>query len=114
MSFASDSRGEIARDAFAHVCCARSEMAAALLASGGISFRGRDRYALSLTAAEGAVVRRYFAMLKQFWSVTAQIRTLVVDALGGRTRPGQQVARQGLAGLDQLRVAVLTGGPHEV
>ena len=57
MSFASDARGEIARDACAHVCCARSEMAAALLASGGISFRGRDRYALSLTAAEGAVVR---------------------------------------------------------
>lgn len=86
MSFASDARGEIARDACAHACCARSEIAAALLASGGISFRGKDRYALSLTAAEGAVVRRYFAMLKQFWSITAEIRTLVVDALGGRTR----------------------------
>lgn len=99
MSFASDARGEIARDACAHVCCARSEMAAALLASGGISFRGRDRYALSLTAAEGSVVRRYFAMLKQFWSVTAQIRTLVVDALGGRTRYQLVVPDEAAAGL---------------
>ncbi len=86
MSFASDVRGEIAREPCAHDCCARSEVAAALLASGGISFRGPHRYALSLTAAEGAVARRYFAMLKQHFGITAQIRTLLVDALGGRTR----------------------------
>ena len=52
-----------------------------------------------LAAAEGAVVRRYFAMLKQFWSVTAEIRTLVVDALGGRTRYQLVVPDEAAAGL---------------
>lgn len=86
MSFASDARGELARAPCAQICCARSELAAALLASGGISYRGKDRYALSLTAADGAVIRRYFALLKQFWGVTAQIRTLYTESLSGQTR----------------------------
>lgn len=86
MSFASDARGELARKYCADICCARSELAAALLSSGGISFRGKNRYSLSLTAADGAVVRRYFALLKQFWGVTAQIRTLYTESLNGQKR----------------------------
>lgn len=86
MSFASDARGEIARDLCTQVCCARSELAAALLASGGISFRGINRFSLSLTAVDAAVVRRYFGLLKQFWGVTAQIRTLFTETLNGQTR----------------------------
>lgn len=86
MSFASDARGELARDLCTHICCARSELAAALLSSGGISYRGKDRYALSLTAIDAAVVRRYFGLLKQFWGVTSQIRTLFTETLNGQTR----------------------------
>ena len=86
MSFASDARGEIARDLCTQRCCACSELAAALLASGGISFRGINRFSLSLTAADAAVVRRYFGVLKQFWGVTAQIRTLFSETLNGQTR----------------------------
>ena len=86
MSFASDARGELARELCKDICCAKSELTAALLSSGGISYRGKTRYALSLTAADGAVVRRYFALLKQFWGVTAQIRTLYSESLSGQTR----------------------------
>ena len=86
MSFASDARGELARDLCTHDCCARSELTAALLASGGISFKGMNRYALSLTAVDGAVVRRYFGLLKQFWGVTSQIRTIFSESLSGQTR----------------------------
>lgn len=86
MSFASDARGELARDLCTQECCARSELAAALLSSGGISYRGANRYALSLTAAEGAVARRYFGVLKQFWGITSQIRTLFTETLNGQTR----------------------------
>lgn len=86
MSFASDARGEVARDLCTQRCCACSELAAALLASGGISFRGINRFSLSLTAADAAVVRRYFGVLKQFWGVTAQIRTLFSETLNGQTR----------------------------
>lgn len=86
MSFATDARGELARKLCTDIRCARSELAAALLSSGGISFRGINRYSLSLTAADGAVVRRYFALLKQFWGITAQIRTLYTESLNGQKR----------------------------
>ena len=91
MSFASDARGELAREACRELCCARSELAAALLCSGGISFKGLGRYALSITATDGAVARRYFSILKQFWNVTAEIRTLHTDALNGQVRYQLQI-----------------------
>lgn len=86
MSYASDVRGELARMPHHDICCARSELAAALLASGGISYRGRNRYSLSITATDAPVVRRYFAILKQFWGVIGQIRTISADALNGLVR----------------------------
>ena len=86
MSFATDARGEVAREVCRERCCARSELAAALLCSGGIAFKGRGRYALSVTATDASVVRRYFSILKQFWNVTSEIRTLHTDALNGRVR----------------------------
>ena len=84
MSFASDVRGELARLPATEICCARSELAAALLVSGGIAWRGRNRYAITFTAAEAAAVRRFFAQLKQHWGIVGQIRTLTGDALNGQ------------------------------
>ena len=94
MSFASDARGELAREACRARCCARSELAAAFLCSGGISFKGLGRYALSITATDGAVARRYFSILKQFWGVTAEIRTLYTDALNGQVRYQLQIPQK--------------------
>ena len=72
MSFASNARAEMARELCTEKCCSRAELAAALLASGGISYRfGREAgYALSITAAEAAVVRHYFQLLKRHFGVT--------------------------------------------
>ena len=88
MSFASNTRAELARELCRDQCCARAELAAALLATGGISFRfGREpSYALSITTAEAAVVRHYFQLLKRYFKITAQIRTLRSDSLNGMTR----------------------------
>ena len=88
MSFASNTRAELARELCTDGCCARAELAAALLASGGISFRfGKEMsYALSITTAEAAVVRHYFQLLKRHFKITAQIRTLRSDSLSGMTR----------------------------
>ena len=86
MSFASDVRGELARLKTEDLCCARSELAAALLASGGIAWRGRSRYALSITASDAATVRRFFGMLKRHWGITGQIRALSGDALNNQVR----------------------------
>lgn len=88
MSFASNARAEMARELCVQRCCSRAELAAALLASGGISYRfgGAHRYGLSITTAEAAVVRHYFQLLKRHFGVTAQIRTLRGGSLRGSTR----------------------------
>ncbi len=86
MSFASDVRGELARTPMEDACCARSELTAALLCSGGIAWRGRERYAVKLTASEAPTVRRYFAMLKRFYGIIGQIRALSGDTLNNQTR----------------------------
>lgn len=86
MSFTTDVRGELARVRTEDICCARSELASALLASGGIAWRGRNRYALSVTATDAATVRRFFGMLKRHWGITGQIRALSGDALNRMIR----------------------------
>ena len=86
MSFTTDIRGELARVRTVDACCARSELASALLISGGIAWRGKGRYALTLTASEAATVRHFFATLKAHWGIVGQIRALSGDALNGLTR----------------------------
>lgn len=99
MSFASDVRGELARTPITEPCCARSELTAALLCGSGIAWRGRGRYAVTITAGEAPVVRRYFAALKQFWGIIGQIRTVSGDALNGQTRYQLAVPDGDAAGL---------------
>ena len=86
MSFASDVRGELARTPMEDACCARSELTAALLCANAITWRGRKRYAVTLTASEASTVRRYFAMLKRFYGIIGQIRALSRDTLNNQTR----------------------------
>lgn len=89
MSFASNARAEMARELCSDKCCSRAELAAALLASGGISFRfggGASSYALSITTAEAPVVRHYFQLIKRHFGVSGQIRTLRSNSLSGMTR----------------------------
>ena len=86
MSFAADARGEIAHTECENSCCARSELCAALLASGGISFHGRNRYRLSLAASDATIVRRYFTMVKKYFDVTGELRVLKTEKLSGMTR----------------------------
>lgn len=99
MSFTSDVRGELARQGVTDACCARSELTAALLCGGGIAWRGRNRYAVTITAGEAPTVRRYFAMLKQFYGIIGQIRTLSGDALNNQTRYQLAVPEEEAAGL---------------
>jgi len=82
MSFASEVRMELARAVCEDECCARSEIAAALLCASGISYRGRDRYNVSLTSPEAAVVRHYFATLRHFFDITGEMQTLKTEQLG--------------------------------
>ncbi|MDO4865294.1 MAG: DNA-binding protein WhiA [Clostridia bacterium] len=99
MSFASDVRGELARVPVGEPCCARSELTAALLCGGGIAWRGRNRYAVTITSAEAPTVRRYFGMVKQFWGVVGQIRTITGDGLNNQTRYQLAMPEEEAAGL---------------
>ena len=113
MSFSTDVRGELARVQTDDVCCARSELSAALLASGGIAWRGRGRYALTITASDASTVRRYFGMLKRHWGVTGQIRAISGDTLNNQTRyqlaVPEEVSPQILADLKLLDDGALFG-----
>ena len=106
MSFASDVRGELARQAVSDACCARSELTAVFKCSNGsITWRGRNRYAVAITASDAAIVRRYFGMLKQFYGVIGQIRTLSGDALNRQKRYQLVVPEEdALPLLDALRL----------
>lgn len=99
MSFASDVRGELGRVPVSDACCARSELTSALLCAGGIAWRGRGRYAVTITAAEGSTVRRYFGLLKQFMGIVGQIRTLTGDALNNQVRYQLAVPEEEALGL---------------
>ena len=101
MSFASDVRGELARAPHDEACCAKSELTAALLCGGGIAWRGRNRYAVTITATEAPTVRRYFAILKQFWEIIGQIHTISGDGLNNQTRYRLVVPEEDALGLLQ-------------
>lgn len=87
MSFASNARSEMARALCTEKCCARAELAAALLASGvGFRFGGEYRYALNITVSDASVARHYFQLLKRHFDVVAQLRRLQGETLRGATR----------------------------
>ncbi len=86
MSFAAEARAEIAHAPLDQVCCARAELAAALLASSGISIHGKAVYRLSLSSSEATIVRRYFSLVKKYFGVTCEIRVSRTDRLSGQTR----------------------------
>jgi len=86
MSYAADARGEIAHIECDQICCARSELCAALLASGGIAFLGRGRYGLSISASDATIVRRYFTMIKKYFGITGELRVSRTKQLSGMTR----------------------------
>ena len=81
MSFASDARGELAREKVDQPCCARAEVAAALLFGGGVAYIGREKYRLRILSPDAFVARHYFVLLKNFFGVTAELSTLKTDQL---------------------------------
>lgn len=86
MSFAAEVRAEIAQAPLDQACCARVELAAALIASSGISIHGKGIYRIALSSSEAKIVRRYFSLVKKYFDVTCEIRVLRTDRLNGQTR----------------------------
>ena len=81
MSFASDARGELAREKVEQPCCARAEVAAALLFGGGVAYIGREKYRLRIASPDAFVARHFFVLLKNFFGITAELSTTKTDQL---------------------------------
>ena len=86
MTFSENVKNELTRIECAWDCCARAELTAALLLSGGVAFRGRGRYGLSLSTENSAVSRYYFGLIRHYFSVACEIRTLKTSRLGEHMR----------------------------
>lgn len=85
-SFTDTVRSELTREECKWPCCALAELNANLLLTGGVAFRGRGRYGLTLSTEHNSVSRYYFAEVKKHLGVTCEIRTLRIAQLGERTR----------------------------
>ena len=83
MSFASDARTESAHLLCKQRCCARAELAAALLMCGGVNYHfGANRgISLSLTVHEAASARHFFQLLRTHFGATCRIETLRTNTL---------------------------------
>lgn len=86
MAFSSDVRQEIARVAVTKRCCARAEVCAAVLCSGGLSFRGMGRYGLVIHGVNDEIAGRYIEVLRRFFRCQAALGTIETPRLGGVTR----------------------------
>ena len=103
MSFASDAQLEMARGECESAACARCELCAALLASGGISLQGFGRFRVRLVSSEATVVRRCFTLLKKYFGITGELRVLKTEQFGGMTRYQLVLPDESARGLlDQL------------
>lgn len=81
MSFTDTVKEELIHQECSRECCALSEICAALLLGGGIAFRGRGRYGLSLTVNRVSASRYYFTLIKKYLGVSCQVRTLSAESL---------------------------------
>ncbi len=82
MSFTDTVKEELSHAECTRPCCARAEVCAAILLSGGLSFRGRGRYGLSITVSRAAVSRYFYTLVKRSLGLSCEIRTLRANRLG--------------------------------
>lgn len=86
MSFSEDVRNELTHTECAWECCARAELATAICLTGGVAFRGANRYGLTLSTAHNSVSRYYFALIKRHFGIACEIHASKRTQLGERVR----------------------------
>lgn len=86
MAFSTQVRREIARVPVEKKCCARAELNAAVLCSGGLSFKGLGRYALAVYADSSETAQRYIELLRRFYHCQCALGRVETARLGGKVR----------------------------
>ncbi len=85
MSFSDDVKEELLHAECVKDCCARAEIAAAVLLGGALSFRGSGRYGITLRFHRVSASRYYFSIIKKYLGITTGIRTSRFNRLGEQT-----------------------------
>ncbi len=86
MGFSTDAKSEIMRTPPQEACCARAEINAFFMMAGSVSLRGFNKYALTVSSENAAVVRYGFTQIKQHLGIAPQLRTAKTTQLGERVR----------------------------
>ncbi len=86
MSFSADIRQELSRVSADKKCCAIAEINGAVLGSGGLTFKGFGRYALTVGVGGSDAAQRYLKLFKRFLHADCQMAALKSARLGGQTR----------------------------
>lgn len=84
--FADEVREELARAPKKRRCCALAEIAAMVLSSGGLTFRGMGKYGISVHTENASVAGRYMKMFERFLGAKSTLRSAVSQKLGEHTR----------------------------
>ena len=69
MSFASETKNELARTVPEKKCCMLAEIAGFMRLSGSIKLVGGGRFQIIMTTANPAVARHYKTLIKNYFSV---------------------------------------------
>lgn len=86
MSFSSNVRMELSRIQVERACDARAELCAAVLTGpSGLTFKGKNRYGLSIQSESREVIERFMAMFNKYLGVRSEIRIRHTNRLGGQT-----------------------------
>ena len=85
MSFSDEVKQELLHLGCEKDCCARAELAAAILLGGALRFRGAGRYGIEMSFSRVAASRYYFSLLKKHLGIVADIRTVRFNRLGEQT-----------------------------
>ena len=86
MSFSDEVKEELLHVECERDCCARAEIAAAILLGGALSFRGKGRYGITLRFHRVSASRYYFSLIKKALDIVPGIRTSRFNRLGEQTQ----------------------------
>ena len=84
MSFASETKNELARIVPEKKCCMLAEIAAFIRFSGSVGLSGGGRFRIVMTTEYNAIARHYRILIKQYFSVDAEIEVEYSGTLGRR------------------------------
>jgi len=86
VGFSTDVKSELLRESPQEECCARAEMSAFFLMAGSISLKGFQKYSLTMSSENAAVVRYGFTQIRQFLGISPELRTARTTQLGEHLR----------------------------